>query len=664
MQNTGQSALGLLVLYTLPQEPSRWEALRGGQWTVLSFLSEEEGKDFLDASATRGIEVTEIVRAAQVIDAAALRTREKYCAFIADWPERFRHRGRNFKEMFTYRGELAYWWLSYASMKHNETRPTFQYLCDLEIIREALKTGMWQCVLIGHDPMIALLVSRACANLDVPFHAPGVGSVKLRRWALRGLVGRFWFAWKLLARLVVFRLFFRTRRSNAGAAIAFHTLFPTLVRLSDGELVDRHYRDLPGFVSQKRDIDTAFLATFSPESWRDWRLIWTQRKALRPRKGPRLVLLEGYLSFSDLALAISNLPFVIRYGWMDRMDRTFRESFQYDGINVFELVGSEFARDFLGNAVPSNLILARLVERAMRDQPFTHLVSFAELYAAARAVYYGAKKGRPDVMTVAYQHANINRMKIYHSYLPTEIVPQIAEDSRSVATMPLPDLYLFQGESGRRVIQESGYPRERCRVTGSPRYNALGHLLRTLDQEQPPTAAKSNGCVKTVLVTPSVEPQQAQELVETCVKACAGSPLKLRVQVKPHPSTPMEETIPILQKQYEFPDLCLMQGDLYQLIRDADVVVASYSTAGDEAIALGRPVICYTGLRPSMSSFIDVPAAPVVHDVGELRTALERMLNDSDYLEAYRTQWPALIESSFYRLDGLACQRMLEALLG
>ena len=76
MQNTGQSALGLLVLYTLPQEPSRWEALRGGQWTVLSFLSEEEDKDFLDASATRGIEVTEIVRAAQVIDAAALRTRE------------------------------------------------------------------------------------------------------------------------------------------------------------------------------------------------------------------------------------------------------------------------------------------------------------------------------------------------------------------------------------------------------------------------------------------------------------------------------------------------------------------------------------------------------------------------------------------------------------
>ena len=98
--------------------------------------------------------------------------------------------------------------------------------------------------------------------------------------------------------------------------------------------------------------------------------------------------------------------------------------------------------------------------------------------------------------------------------------------------------------------------------------------------------------------------------------------------------------------------------------RNADVVVTSYSTAGDEAIALGCPVVCYAGLRPSMSSFLDIPAAPVVHDAGELLAALERMIDDPEYLEAYRSRWPDLIEGSFHRLDAQASHRMLAALLG
>ena len=626
----------------------------------MSFLSEEEDGRFLDQSSAHGVEGVELARAAHSINQAALRAREKYCSFIAGWPEAYRRGGRNFKEAFTHRGEVAYWWLTSASMKDNEASPTFEYLCHLEVIKESLGLGAGRCILIGDDPMTALLTGRACAALDVPFQAPGVGSLRLRPWALRGLASRLWLVGKLLAMLVVFRVFFRPRSSDAGPVVGFFTLYPTLLRLDNGVLADRNYREFPKYVAQHSDGGAVYVASFNPGSWGDWRLLWRQRRALRGQGEPRLLFLESYLRFSDLALVMVNLLFVLRYTWLERVDRDFRQSFSYDGINIHELVGPELSRNLLGNQLPSYLVLALLVQRATRANPMSHLVCFLELYATGRAVYYGAKKGRPQLVTVAYQHANISRMKLWYSYKPAEVVSPDGEVG-FVATMPVPDRYLFQGENGRRVIMESGYPPERCHVTGSPRYDALGNTLRTGDRLGRPSHDDPS---RKILVVPALSERDGVEMLEACAIACAGSSLRPRILVKPYPSSSIGERITEVRDSTGYEDIEVVQGDLYQLIGDAHVVVTSYSTVGDEAIALGCPVVCYAGVRPTMSSFPDIPAAPVVHDAGGLRAALEGMFNDPGYLETYKAHWPALIEGSFYRLDGGACHRMFEAMMG
>ena len=61
------------------------------------------------------------------------------------------------------------------------------------------------------------------------------------------------------------------------------------------------------------------------------------------------------------------------------------------------------------------------------------------------------------------------------------------------------------------------------------------------------------------------------------------------------------------------------------------MVITSYSTAGDEAIALETPVICYSGTRVTMSSFLDLPAAPIVHDPEELDTALKKVISPKNH---------------------------------
>ena len=652
LQNRYNKAPGLLVLHAPPQQ-QRLDSLQGIPWRVLSFLQDEDEKAFLDSCDAGSVEVVEVIKAAHIFDGCALRAREKYCTFTAEWPERYRRRGRSFKEMFTYRGELAYWWLTDASMKDNEVNTSFEYLCHLEVFQEALRMGAGRCVFYGKDPMTALLVGRACASMSVPFHCPGVGAIRVKWGIWRGLAARLWFAWCLLARLVVFRTFFPARPADGRPRIAFYTLFPTLLRGAEERLDDRNYAGFPEYATRHADLNTLYLATFSPASLGDWRRLWTQRKDLGSPNGQRLVLLESYLRFTDLALVMSNLVFVFWYLWLNWTDRGFRESFQYDGINIYELVGPEYARSFLGNQLPAHLVLTRLVERAVRDHSITHLGCFLELYATARAVYYGAKRGRSDVANVAYQHANINRLKLWYSYQPAEVARRVPTETRFVDTMPLPDQYLFQGENGMRVVLESGYPQERCHVTGSPRYDALGCLLLSRGQEQR-SAPSGDSQARTVLVIPSLSEQDADELVEMCVRACAGSKFKLSVQVKPHPSSSVGERVPLVQQRYAFYDVEVVEGALYELIENADVVVTSYSTAGDEAIALGCPVVCYAGLRPSMSSFLDIPAAPVVHDAGELLAALERMIDDPEYLEAYRSRWPDLIEGSFHRLDAQA----------
>lgn len=664
MHQTDQLSVGLLVLYQLPIKNFPDSALDGTSWNILSFLPEEDETQFIDTAQANGIKVVEIFRAAKAIESSALETRKKYSTFMEEWPDSFQRHQRSFKQLFTYDDDLSYWWMTNASVKQNEFSSTFEYLCHLEIVKVALGKGSAKCSFVGQDPMMAMLIGRMCQKLGVQFWPTCAGSVSVKGWALYGLSARVWLFFKLLAMLLVFRLFFKTPRALQTKTIGFYTLFPSLSRLVGGSVVDRNYGGLPALVDYEGNEGALFMATFSPNSWRDWSGLWSQRQEIRSQVSVNFLFLESLLTINDLKLVLSNLSFVFQYSWLQRRESAFRESFQYDGIDIFELIAPEFARALLGNQLPSHLVLARLMERALRNHPVIYLVCFLELYPTARAVYYGAQKSATDVRTIAYQHASISSMKLWYTYRPGEVIPPSDNAKPFLSTMPIPDRYLFQGENGLRVILESGYPRERCMVTGSPRYDDLGDLLSAQENTAPEASTPPKNSTKKVLVIPSLSDQDGLELVEASVKACSQLGIQTEILVKPHPSSAIGEQVSQIRDRHGFANFSVTQKDLYQLIQEADVVVTSYSTVGDEAIALGCPVICYTGLRPSMSSFVDIAAAPLVHDAGELGATLERIFSDPDYLETYKREWPALVKGSFFRLDGRADLRMLEFLLG
>ncbi len=656
----------LAVLYRFPDEPQFWRQLEGGTCVLLSFLDGKIERAFMDRCHSRDVKVEKIVHAAEHIDTASKTAREKYSRFIARWPEQTLRGGKNFKQHFAHHGEISYWWLSSASAKDNEVYRSFDHLCHLELVRTTLAQQQIEgCLLVGGEVIFAELLREACRHDGVSFQAVAPSR---RATHQPSIISAFWrrlkFIGWLLLELVFLKVLIRaSRQPREDSLTAFLSLYPGSLEIRNGQVSDLMYRDVVEVVEDSGSLHSVIFCWFRGRGFSGLRQLYAARKTLGGDQ--RVLLLNSYLALSDIWLAIRNLGFFLRLVRLIRFDQNFRRTFIYDGIDIYRLLRWELSSQLLSNEVPYHLVVARAVHRAVKAHPVQRLVSFLELYPFSRAVFYGAKKANPYILTVAYQHANITKMRLWYTYQPKEILPR-TPDGLNIDVMPIPDRYLFQGAAGLDIIRSSGYPEERCLLTGSPRYDELANRVRkglangSISTEGFRTP-RSNG-MRRVLISPSLARSDAQELIEVMLAACKSRG-DCELLVKLHPECRIEGHVELLRKKFDFRHIHVVEGDIYDLIEDSDLIVTNYSTTGDEAIALGRPVICYTGLRPCAASFLDVPAAPIVHNTDEMKEAIDGMFYDDQYRGSYWLQRDSLVQGSFYRLDGLAKERVLEALL-
>lgn len=655
-------SLSLIVLAP-GADLGKLETVEGRESVLLVYLPAAAEAAWLTAFERNGIAIAEVIRAAELVSSAALRARDKYSRFIAEWPNRIQKNKKSFKAFFTYRDEIALWWLSSASMKDNEISPVFGVLCDWEIIREVVSRQHFnECVVFGGDRELLSMVKDYCTRRGMIFVGHPGNSPRRTRSVFYRLLARAWFTLMLIGKSVLFRSILRPPRGQEPrkATIAFLSIFPLVLECRAGLPYDRNYRDLPEYV----EGSVGHAALVCEYQARPFFRIEEIRQIARMRRNcAKIWFLEDYVRLSDLAAVLGNLGFFARYWLLDNLSSEFRRSFEYDGVDAYCLIGREFRNLFLSNEVPHHILVSRLSERLGSNASFSVLVSFLELYPFARAVYYGLRRARPSTTILAYQHANITRMKLWYAYQPQELGAVGENPPRFIDSMPTPDYYVFQGQMGKRLVMESGYPEARCFVTGSPRYDDLAELVRKTEAAEVHLEhiAAMAGSRKLALVIPSLSDEDANELIDVVLEACSGRD-DCFVAVKPHPLCPVGRIVAQSSKRHGFEHATVVRDDLHDLIMASDVVLTTYSTAGDEAIAIGKPVICYAGVRPTMSSYLDVEAAPIVHDSIELEEALTRMLYDDEYRSRYLARRDDLIAGSFYKLDGRAKQRFADTL--
>lgn len=534
-----------------------------------------------------------------------LNTRDKYLEFIAEWPVSFKYKGKTFKELFTMNGDMSLWWLSFMQMKDPEGSPVFYELCRLA-------------------QNSAPSVRRKCPSKTI-------------FWLI---VLRMAFLVKTLIKLLIVRIFIPRKSVRPGnKRVLFFSLFPDTLKYTNGRLVNRNYLSLPEDLRDTAGADPVYAVYFRSS-------VLQMIKGLRVLRNTDAVFCEQYLSVMDV-LGAFDIVTLSRY-LMLRTKKEFKESFKFQGRDVRDLYEVELNSSFAGKGVFESVLLARSFEKMARQLNPACVVTFLEMYPYSRGIYYGVKRADPKIKTVAYQHANITTLKLWYSYSPSEM----SLNGDNINKMPIPDRFIFQGRLGMDILKRSGYPEDRCALTGAIRFDSL---MRVQKKDIPLEIPKDK---KVLLVATTYSKEDSDAIIDMVMGASASDP-NLYIVFKPHPNYPVDETL----KKYGPGNYTISGLDIHQLILRSDALVTSYSTTADEAIALSCPVVSIdTGILVNMSTFFDIEAAPVVNNRIGLKIALHDILYDAEALNRYKEKWPELIEASFFRLDGRSKDRILGVL--
>lgn len=533
-----------------------------------------------------------------------LKVRKKYLNFISNWPNRFVYKGKNFKELFMIDGELSQWWLCLMQKKDSEGSPVFEALCQRESGMQIKKN------LLG-----------------------------FRTSLLYAILSRIKYFIYIFTKVLIFKLFYRNSCENKSQHILFVTLYPQHIKIQENKICERYYLQFPYRVESELGLKIKYLSFY-------YGSILRLLSEVRRLNEWDILLYEANLTFSDLFREF-NLWALLKYVFIERKS-AFRKTFDYDGKNMFDLFKSELRVSFVGPEIYELRLLIRAIERIAKKTEIRAIISFFEMYPYARALYYGAKKGNAKIKTISFQHANCNPIKLWYVYSPEEMV----QKGDYIESMPIPDYFIFQGESGKKILREGGYPEERCLLTGTPRFDCLANLPKTDIKITLPSNKKI------VLIATTYLADDTRAIIKMVAEVAKKRDDCCYV-FKGHPSCPVEP----IHREFIINNSIITSENIHQLILRADVILSSYSTTADEAISLGCPAICLnTGFAVNMGSFFEIEAAPLVNNSDELNRALDMVFSSSEDMSRFKLNWPELIRYSFYKMDGRATERVLKVL--
>ncbi len=663
----------MMHLILLQAEWIRQEWLRylqlgpGDEVSILPLAKSSEPLESLLAHLqAAGAPSVETVAVRDQVKAAAYTAREKYIKFIADWPTRYRRGDKSFKELLAHQGWLSLWWLSRMRMKDVEGSPTFTLLFQLELLSIAFQQRRFTWLhLFSEDALFRDLVSQwgQPRDVGVTLYPQHPSSAETRFPIMVHLLSRFKFAINVGASVLLVKLLWPlmrppSRREGEEETILFTYLGDTLLPSSSG-LQDRHYADLPAYLEEHTPLRPLYA---SPVYGHLRSFLRQIRQVLAQRK--RLILLESYLTIGDALKALLDWRVPARYLRDDLLDERFRATFEYDGLNIHGLVRREMLTSYVGPGIMDCLLLAKAFQRLARKRSPRYVVSFLEFYPHALALYAGVKRGEPSVTTVAYQHAGVTRMKLWYCSHPSEMATVESQASWGMEAMPTPDIFLCQGSLGKSVVMESGYPQDRCFLTGSPRYDQLGgHAPRAEDAAEERASLGIPAGKRVILVSTPYSLEEASYLVRMVGEACSADD-DWFVLFKPHPVDSAERVSAEAARYLDPHRHVVLNDPVQRLIQLSDVVVTTYSTTADEAVALDRPVIIVqrdSGF--SMATIWEIEAAPTGTDAQELQSCLETLFQRPRSFDRYREKWPELIEGTFFKLDGCAKERVTQVLM-
>lgn len=526
------------------------------------------------------------------------------------------------------------WWYHPTSFKACELDKAFSRLLAVRAILEAAaKTGADRLETWGAPAEVVAVLKTRLAVDDrgtLPGFSPG-------RALLRSAASRLSFLWDAALDILA------ARASGAGAARADALLFgywDWSCWPDDGKVVDRYFKAFPERL-RERGLSVNWLCWLDPggDPHRPKR---GRFEAARDAARAGVVLLQSFISpFDALSIAFDLGPL---RAYLRRRGRPgLSAAFQDGGLDLFPLFEEFLLRGFADASIPRASLVELAVRRAgerLRPRAALH---FLEHYPQARACWAGMRAGSPGTLTAIVQHACFSADKTFYFLEPAR---EFRGEPDGLA-VPTPDLVLAMGLKPREHFLSHGYPPERVRTTGAPRF----------DHIRPPAPPKEwKGGGVNLLLVPAIDLAMEAQMLEAAAAATEGLP-GVSLRLREHPFALPETDAAYARARAGLPR---STGSLEDDFAWADAVLFTYSTVGEEAVLRGIPAWQWRPLAYDASALSEAADIPRFAAVGELRDALAGFKAGAGLPDEAGRR--ALLEALFFSGDGGGAARAAEAL--
>lgn len=294
------------------------------------------------------------------------------------------------------------------------------------------------------------------------------------------------------------------------------------------------------------------------------------------------MVLEKYCNNIDLSVVLKQYERTINNG-------EFKKLFNFGGIEYWEQVENEFLKQTFLPHLPTYIKLIIGFERFFKEnKPHAVFIPY-ETGPLALPIITACKKN--NIRTISIQHG------MTYPYNPDYSHNDIRSEKNPMG-MILPDFNLIFGDYVKKLLCEKGnYPKDKFIVFGNPEFFNLKELIKSLDHiDILSTYGLPN---KKIILFTSTKMQSYyksygkmnyDEQIWRHLLENFANKNNFYLVLKPHPSENISAYEKILN-ELQVSNAKIIQGELFEMIYTASVVISIASTTILDAICLRKPVI-------------------------------------------------------------------------
>jgi surface carbohydrate biosynthesis protein (TIGR04326 family) len=590
---------------------------------ILGVGSAQDPADGLSASWTEYLVDPAVVSIPAAVECWADELREEYLSWVYELGLR-KIRGRSIRSRLHLPGGLSYWWMTLIPEKASLKTPSVYAALKIAALRRVYEEHGCSAM-VNRVPNRELhRVLRAwCREIRHPYTWAPHAAVDATAAPLRRMWNR------------------RPHVIRALETLRQHRHRRAIVRRCPG------LRDVPARFTEEAtivtyfpniDLEAAERGEFRSKYWGalhdlldslpvtvNW--IWihinssdcsfeeaVRLRDLCNRTNPgknRHFLLEEFAAEDGLAPELTTFLAIVRRGlglWGAR--RHFR--MRSGGPPLFPIFASDWRSSFFGSVSMDAAFFLTAFDRAVQQLPRTAWGMYLwEEQPWELALLHAWRRWRPETRTIGFQHSSFGPMLL-----------RMFDDRRRYLdrgwdSKPLMDILAVNGGIVRRLMQQTGFPKDRLADVEAVRYQYLvGEPIRE--------RGLSSSAGRTLLVAGSFQSAEVSFLLRLLREAAGHGALNgySRLLLKAHPFCPIRDKD--LAEIGDAVECEITSSPLPELWPQADAVLAANSTtAALEALCARVPVaVCSAGDGINLSALFGHPEVPMISAAQDLSNFL------------------------------------------